>query len=147
MIEIYAGGTLIQTIRKVMTASLRETLEGEFTLSFTVLAKSALALKTRQLAKLNDQYFEIVQINKSLQGSLPVCAVLCEHVSYILNEEMYKIDTFDFTGDPTVGLNLLLEGTPFSAGIVEYTESTTMKINQEVTRRAALMQYIAILDR
>lgn len=145
MIEIYAGGTLIQTIRKVMTASLRETLEGEFTLSFTVLAKSALALKTRQLAKLNDQYFEIVQINKSLQGSLPVCAVLCEHVSYILNEEMYKIDTFDFTGDPTVGLNLLLEGTPFSAGIVEYTESTTMKINQEVTRRAALMQYIAIL--
>lgn len=99
MIEIYAGGTLIQTIRKVMTASLRETLEGEFTLSFTVLAKSALALKTRQLAKLNDQYFEIVQINKSLQGSLPVCAVLCEHVSYILNEEMYKIDTFDFTGD------------------------------------------------
>jgi hypothetical protein len=119
MIEIYAGSTLIQTIRKVMTASLRETLEGEFTLSFTVLAKSALALKTRQLAKLNDQYFEIVQINKSLQGSLPVCAVLCEHVSYILNEEMYKIDTFDFTGDPTVGLNLLLEGTPFSAGIVE----------------------------
>ena len=88
MIEIYAGSTLIQTIRKVMSANVRETLEGEFTLSFTVLAKSALALKTKQLAKLNDQYFEIVQITKSLQGSLPVCSVTCEHVSYILNDEI-----------------------------------------------------------
>ncbi|WP_335871091.1 phage tail spike protein [Bacillus sp. 2205SS5-2] len=145
MIEIYAGSTLIQTIRKVMSANLREALEGEFILSFTVLAKSALALKTKQLAKLNDQYFEIVQITKSLQGSLPVCSVTCEHVSYILNDEIYKIDTFDFTGNPTAGLNQLLSGTPFSAGIVEFSESCTMKINQEVTRRSALMQYIAIL--
>lgn len=145
MIEIYAGNTLIQTIRKVMTANVRETLEGEFTLSFTVLAKSALALKTKQLAKLNNQYFEIVQINKSLQSSLPICSVTCEHVSYILNDEIYKIDTFDFTGDPATGLNQLLMGTPFSAGTVEFTESCTMKINQEVTRRAALMQYIAIV--
>jgi len=145
MIDIFSGITLIQTIKNVMSATLRETLEGEFTLSFTVLAKSALALKTRQIAKLNNQYFEIVQISKSLQGSLPICSVLCEHVSYILNDEIYKIDTFDFTGDPTEGLNLLLAGTPFTAGVVEYTESTTMKINQEVTRRSALMQYIAIL--
>lgn len=128
-----------------MSANLRETLEGEFTLSFTVLAKSALALKTRQVAKLNGQYFEIVQISKSMQGSLPVCSVICEHVSYILNDEIYKIDEFDFTGDPAAGLDQLLSGTPFSAGLVEFTDSCTMKINQEVTRRAALMQYIAIL--
>jgi hypothetical protein len=128
VIEIYAGNTLIQTIRKVMSANIREQLEGEFTLSFSVLAKSALALKTRQLAKLNDQYFGIVQITKSLQGSLPTCSVICEHVSYILNDDIYKINDFDFTGDPTAGLNQLLSGTPFSAGIVEFTESCTMKI-------------------
>lgn len=145
VIEIYAGNTLIQTIRKVMSANIRETLEGEFTLSFTVLAKSALALKTKQLAKLNGQYFEIVQIAKSLQGSLPVCSVTCEHVSYILNDEIFNIDAFDFTGDPAAGLNQLLSGTPFSAGTVDFTDSCTMKINQEVSRRAALMQYIAIL--
>ncbi|MFC0475601.1 hypothetical protein ACFFHF_10105 [Robertmurraya beringensis] len=145
MIEIYAGNTLIQMIRKVMSANVRETLEGEFTLSFTVLAKSALALKTKQLAKLNGQYFEIVQIAKSLQGSLPVCSVTCEHVSYILNDEIFNIDAFDFTGDPAAGLNQLLSGTPFSAGTVDFTDSCTMKINQEVSRRAALMQYIAIL--
>ncbi|GLB61730.1 phage tail protein [Cytobacillus sp. NCCP-133] len=145
MIEIYSGNTLIQTIRKVMSANLRETLEGEFTLSFTVLAKSALALKTKQLAKLNNQFFEIVQISKSMQGSLPVCSVTCEHVTYILNDEIFNIDVFDFTGDPAAGLNQLLLGTPFSAGTFDFTESCTMKINQEVTRRAALMQYIAIL--
>lgn len=145
MIEIYSGSTLIQTVKKVMNATLRETLEGEFTLAFTVLAKSALALKTRQIAKINDKYFEIVQISKSLQGSLPICAVLCEHVSYVLNDDIYKIDTYDFTGDPAQGLNLLLSGTPFTTGLVDYTNTTTMKVNQEVSRRAALMQYIAIL--
>lgn len=74
MIDIYAGSTLIQSIKKVMSANLRETLDGEYTLSFTVLAKSALALKTRQVAKLDGQSFEIVQISKSLQGDLPICS-------------------------------------------------------------------------
>jgi hypothetical protein len=145
MIDIYAGSTLIQSIKKVMSANLRETLDGEYTLSFTVLAKSALALKTRQVAKLNGQYFEIVQISKSLQGDLPICSVLCEHVSYLLNHEMYNITEFDFTGDPVAGLTQVLAGTPFTAGIVDFTDSVTMKINQNVSRRAALMQYIAIL--
>ncbi len=145
MIEIYAGATLIQSIKKVISSNLRETLEGEFTLSFTVMAKSALALKTKQIAKLDNQYFELVQISKSIQGSLPVCSVLCEHVSYLLNHEMYNITDFDFTGDPSMGLSQLLSGTPFSAGVIDFTESVTMKINQKVSRRAALMQYIAIL--
>ena len=145
MIEIYAGTTLIQSIKKVISSNLRETLEGEFTLSFTVMAKSALALKTKQIAKLDNQYFELVQISKSIQGSLPVCSVLCEHVSYLLNHEMYNITDFDFTGDPSMGLSQLLSGTPFSAGVIDFTESVTMKINQKVSRRAALMQYIAIL--
>src|SRR6056297_2147341 len=103
-----------------MSAGLRETLEGEFTLSFTVLAKSALALKVKQIAKLNDQYLEIVQISKSLQGSLPVCSVICEHVSYLLNHEMYNMTAFDFTGSPAAGLAEVLSGTPFSAGAVEF---------------------------
>jgi hypothetical protein len=145
LIEIYSGATLIQSIQKVISSNIRETLEGEFTLSFTVMAKSALALKTKQIAKLDNQYFELVQISKSIQGSLPVCSVLCEHVSYLLNHEMYQISSFDFTGDPSAGLSQLLAGTPFSAGIVDFTETVTMKINQKVSRRAALMQFIAIL--
>jgi len=145
LIEIYAGATMIQSVKKVISSNIRETLEGEFTLSFTVMAKSALALKTKQIAKLDNQYFELVQISKSIQGSLPVCSVLCEHVSYLLNHEMYQISSFDFTGDPSVGLSQLLAGTPYSAGIVDFTESVTMKINQKVSRRAALMQFIAIL--
>ena len=140
MIEIYSGTTMIQSVKKVITSNIRETLEGEFTLAFTVMAKNALALKTKQIAKLNNQYFEIVQISKSIQGSLPVCSVLCEHVSYLLNHEMYNIAEFDFTGDPTAGLSQLLAGTPFNAGIVDYIESVTMKINQKVSRRAALIQ-------
>ena len=125
MIEIYAGSTLLQSIKKVMSANIRETLEGEYTLSYTVLAKTALALKVKQIAKLNDQYFEIVQISKSLQGSLPICSVICEHVSYVLNHEMYNITEFEFTGDPAAGLAQVLSGTPFNVGIVDFTESVT----------------------
>jgi hypothetical protein len=145
LIEIYSGATLIQSIYKVISSNLRETLEGEFTLSFNVMARSALALKTKQTAKLGNQYFEIVQVGKSIQGSLPTCSVLCEHVSYLLNNEIFNITEFDFTGNPATGLSQLLEGTPFSAGIVEFTENITLKINQKVSRRAALMQYIAII--
>jgi len=58
---------------------------------------------------------------------------------------MYNITEFDFTGDPKAGLSQLLSGTPFSAGLVDFTENITMKINQKASRRAALMQYIAIL--
>lgn len=145
MIEIYAGSTLIQTIKKVISANIRETLKGEYTLTFSVLAKSALALKVKQIAKIDGQYFEIVQVSKNLQGSLPICSALCEHVSYLLNHEMYNITEFDFTGDPAAGLTQVLSGTPFTAGVVDFTESVTMKINQKVSRRAALMQYIAIL--
>ena len=145
MIEVYAGSTLIQTIKKVISANIRETLEGEYTLTFSVLAKSALALKVKQIAKIDGQYFEIVQVSKNLQGSLPICSVLCEHVSYLLNHEMYNITEFDFTGDPAAGLAQVLSGTPFTAGVVDFSESVTMKINQKVSRRAALMQYIAIL--
>ncbi|MBE0451731.1 MAG: phage tail protein [Clostridia bacterium] len=145
MIEIYAGNTLIQTIKKVMRANVRETLQGEYTLSFTILAKTALALKIKQIAKLDGAYFEIVQVSKNLQGNLPVCSILCEHISYVLNHDMFAIDHFDFTGDPAAGLTQLLHGTPFTVGIVDFTESVTMKINQKVSRRAALMQYIAIL--
>ncbi|UTW68421.1 hypothetical protein KHA80_12300 [Anaerobacillus sp. HL2] len=85
MLEIYAGNTLIQTIRKVMSANVRETLESlHYLLLFWQVCPR---FKTKQLAKLNGQYFEIVQIAKSLQGSLPeCCSVTCEHVSYILNE-------------------------------------------------------------
>ena len=145
MIEIYAGSTLIQSIKKVMSANVRETLEGEYTLSFTVLAKSALALKVKQIAKLDNQYFEIVQISKSLQGSLPVCSVICEHVSYTLNHGRYNITEFDFTGSPSTGLAQVLAGTPFAVGTVDFTSSVTMKINQKVSRRAALKQFIAIV--
>jgi len=145
LIEIYAGSTLIQTIKKVISANIRETLEGEYTLTFSVLAKSALALKVKQIAKIDGQYFEIVQVSKNLQGSLPICSALCEHVSYLLNHEIYNITEFDFTGDPAAGLAQVLSGTPFTAGVVDFSESVTMKINQKVSRRAALMQYIAIL--
>jgi hypothetical protein len=145
LIEIYSENTFIQSVKKVLSANIRETLEGEFILSFTVMARSALVLKTKQIAKVNNQYFEMVQISKSIRGGLPVCSVFCEHVSYVLNHEMYNISAFDFTGDPTDGLHQLLSGTPFSVGTIDYTTNVSMKINQNVSRRAALMQFIAIL--
>lgn len=43
----------------------------------------------------------------------------CEHISYILNDDEYKVTAFDMTGTPRQILWALLEGTPFSVGTVD----------------------------
>src|SRR5699024_9952492 len=50
-----------------------------------------------------------------------------------------------FLGDPLEGLQQILEGTNFIAGHVDYSGSISFKINQKCSRRAALMQYVALL--
>lgn len=69
----------------------------------------------------------------------------CEHISYILNDEAYSLEGFDFSGLPDAGLSMLLYGTKFTAGIVDFTDPVTISIGSKVTRRKALMLYIAVL--
>lgn len=124
---------------------MRDSLDGELTFEFSTLADRGEQLQTGCVAEFQSEYYNVVRVTKSISSGLMVTAAACEHISYVLNDDRYKISTFDFTGAPATGLYRLLSGTQFEPGEVEFTSSVTMKINQETTRRAALMQFIAIL--
>lgn len=144
-IKIFYKNALVQTIPKVISASLRDSLKGERSFEFTTLVDRGSSIKTGGVAEFEGCYFNIVRVSKSISSDIMVIAVTCEHISNVLNEEMYDIENFDFTGTPTAGLEKLLKGTQLLPGTVEYTNTVTMKINKKATRRAALMQYVAIL--
>ena len=88
--------------------------------------------------------FNVVKVSKSLSNGIAICTVACEHKSYELNNDEYKLNEFDFEGAPGECLISLLQGTSLTAGICDPTVPIKLKINRECTRRAALMQLIAL---
>ena len=91
-----------------------------------------------------DYRFNVAKIEKSISGGLTICTVTCEHKSYELNNEQFEITEFEFKGNASDGLELLLHGTSLRTGKCDVTVPVDMKINQKCTRRAALMQLIAL---
>ena len=88
--------------------------------------------------------FNVVKVSKALSSGIAVCTVECEHKSYELNNDEYKLTEFDFEGAPSECLISLLQGTSMTAGLCDPTIPIKLKINRECTRRAALMQLIAL---
>lgn len=144
-IKIYREDTLVQTIRNVISAKLHDSLDGELAFEFTTLMDQGGAIKSGYLAEFEGRYFNIVRVSKSISSGMMLFSATCEHVSNVLNDDCYNLEEFDFTGPPASGLQILLNGTQLLPGTVEYSDAVTMKINKKCTRRAALMQYIAIL--
>lgn len=150
MITVYDhSGNQTATIGKAVTATLRDALGGECTFDFSVLSQTAAGWAVGYAVRLEvggaDYRFNIVRLAKSISNGVPLCAVSCEHKSYELNDEDYNITEFSFTGTPLEGFSQLLGGTNLTAGTVDFTETVTMQINRECSRRAALMQFISIL--
>lgn len=149
-INIYdSAGNLLETITKVLSATLRDALDGECTFDFSVLAEMSWKIEIGNSVSLSagthEYAFNIVRVAKSFSSNLKICSVTCEHKSYELNDEKYNLTSFDFTGEPLTGLQQLLEGTNLSAGTLDFTGSIALKINKKCSRRAALMQYVAVL--
>ena len=146
VIKIYSSSyALVQTVDRVLSATYRDSLDGELTFDFSTLAGRGNSIQVGGIAEYEGCYFNIVRVAKTISSGLMTVAVTCEHISYVLNDDRYKINAFDFTGPPSAGLARLLSGTQFVVGSVDFTAQVTMKINTEVTRREALMQFIAIL--
>ncbi len=137
--------SLVRTIRRVTTANYRDTLDGELTFSFTTLAEALQAVRVGFIAEYDGDYFQIVRVVKSISNGIMMAAVTGEHISYVLNDERYALDSFDFEGAPVDGLVRLLQGTQFSPGTVDFTDPISVHMTSKVSRRQALMQFIALL--
>jgi len=141
-------GNIRGNFTRVISASLTDSLSGECMFQFCVTSAMAELLTTGLTVQLECErstyLFNIVKISKSLTGGIAVCTVECEHKSYELNNPEYKLTELDFEGAPADCLSILLEGTSMTAGICEPSIPIKLKINKECTRRAALMQLIAL---
>ena len=145
---IVSGESLICEFTKVISSRLADSLSGECTFEFTVTSAMAAQIRSEYEVRLIgdrlDYRFNIARIEKSISDGITICTVTCEHKSYELNNEVYEITEFEFSGGAYDGLALLLKGTSFSAGVCDVTVPVEMKINQKCTRRAALMQLVAL---
>ena len=150
MVEIIVTekGNVRGVFTRVISASLTDSLNGECTFQFSVISSMASEIFTGLEVQLKSDtlnyLFNVVKVSKSLSGGIAICTVECEHKSYELNNDEYKLTEFDFEGAPGECLISLLQGTSLTAGICDPTVPIKLKINRECTRRAALMQLIAL---
>ena len=147
-IIVTENGNIRGVFTRVISASLTDSLNGECTFQFTVISSAAAEIFTGLEVELKSDtlnyLFNVVKVSKSLSSGIAVCTVECEHKSYELNNDDYKLKEMDFEGSPSDCLSLLLTGTALTAGICDPTIPIKLKINRECTRRAALMQLIAL---
>lgn len=133
---------------RVMSARLFDSLNGECTFEFTVMCSTLSAVDVGEKVELRgddfNYLFNIVKVSKKMSGGIAAVTVECEHKSYELNNSEYTVTKFEFNGTPLDCLTELLNGTNLTAGICDFTVPVELKINQECTRRAAVMQLIAL---
>ena len=145
---IYNGKELVCEYTKVISSRLTDSLSGECTFEFTITSAMASDIRAEHEIRLIGTYldyrFNIAKIEKSISNGLTICTVTCEHKSYELNNEQYEISEFEFKGNAADALALLLQGTSLKPGECDVTVPVDMKINQKCSRRAALMQLIAL---
>lgn len=145
---IYNGEELVCEYTKVISSRLTDSLSGECTFEFTITSAMAADIRAeheiRLIGALIDYRFNIAKIEKSISNGLTICTVTCEHKSYELNNEQFEITEFEFKGNAADALELLLQGTSLKPGECDVTVPVDMKINQKCSRRAALMQLIAL---
>ena len=143
VIEVYRGTVKTGEIKAVLDCSLIQKLNGECSLSLSTFNSKLGYLTADSQLEISDLIFNIRSIKKETRAAAYFITVEAEHVSYLLNNDEYKIAEFSFTGSPKDCLNRLLADTPFTAGEVDFSGEITLLINKETTRRNALMQLVA----
>ena len=144
--EDETSGELIKSYRGVNACSIVQKLDGECTIEFKLTTK-----QTEDVISVSDRLeveglvFYVTQLKKTIMGCVCYSQFIGEHISYLLNNDAYKVSAFDQSGTPTEILTTLLQGTPFSVGTVDFTEKVTLRANKEATRRACLMQLVALV--
>lgn len=144
--EDETSGELIKSYRGVNACSIVQKLDGECTIEFkltTKLTEDVISVSDR--LEVEGLVFYVIQLKKTIVGGVCYSQFIGEHISYLLNNDAYKVNAFDQEGTPAEILTTLLQGTPFSVGTVDFTEKVTLRANKEATRRACLMQLVALV--
>lgn len=128
----------------LITARIREGLDSALTLSFTLTEEDVPYINDDTVVQYWTYDFHVTSYQMDMVGQSPTCAVECEHISYVLNDETYKLEEFVYSGTAAGALSAVLSGTPLSAGTVEPTGNVNIRLVGG-TRRAILISVAAIL--
>ena len=140
--QVFNGDTQVGEISKVISCSITQKLNGECTMELTTLSSRTSFIQPRYKVELAGLVFDIIGVKREVRDGIYVTTMSCEHISYLLND--YTITEFSYSGTPSGCLSRLLSGTPLSVGTVDISTSVTLQINQECTKREAVMQLVAL---
>jgi hypothetical protein len=136
----------LATISVASSAVRTERINSDNTLNFSVRVKSGYGahINDTSVFELDGDYFDIAYYKAEQQadGALMI-AVESEHVSYRLNDADYNVEYFTEIGTPTQILTAILDGTGFTVGTVDFSETMTFSLQQAASRRMLLIQFAA----
>lgn len=144
MVEIIVteNGNVRGVFTRIISASLTDSLNGECTFQFSVISSMASEIFTGLEVQLKSDtlnyLFNVVKVSKSLSNGIAICSVECEHKSYELNNDEYKLTEFDFEGAPGECLISLLQGTSLTYGKRE-SHNIYAKTREECEEKLAEM--------
>lgn len=141
-----SSGNLKKSYYGVNACSIVKKLDGECTIDFMLMTKQTegiISLKDR--VEVDGLVFYVTEMKKNISGGVCYTSMSGDHISFLLNDIKYKVQSFEMTDTPRNIMQVLLSGTPFTVGNVDFTNPVTLLINKEVTRRACVMQLIAML--
>jgi hypothetical protein len=136
------------TINYVLSSSMTEIINSDKTLNFSVQLTSAVntLIQGDNVIEVDDDYYDIAVYKKSQSSTGKLTAdVACEHISYRLNDPEYDLEYFTKIGTPEYILGEILDGTDFTVGTVEFTESVTYSLQEATSRRLILMEFVELL--
>ena len=139
----------LSTLDCVSSCVRTEKINADNVLNFALLMKNAASayINSVNCYELDGDYFDLACYNKAqLADGKRLATVECEHVSYRLNDPDYDKDYFTKTGTPTYILGQILDGTGFTVGTVDFTDSVTYSAQEKKSRRQILMEFVATLE-
>jgi hypothetical protein len=130
-------------INDVLTSEMHEEINGAKELSFTTILTPMVAnlINDTNIVEHDGDYYDIAAYRKSQYGKDLRLDVECEHVSYRLNNEEYNIEYFTEIGTPSEILAKILNGTGFTVGTVQFSDTVTYSAQEAKSRRGLLMEF------
>ncbi len=141
-----SSGAFVRAYKAVNGCTITQKLDGECTIEIKLLTRMLEGIVgINDIVEVEGLVFLITEVKKSISGGVCYSELSGEHISYLLNNEEYNVTAFEMSGPPNVILNELLSDTPLSVGVVEMNTPVTLLVNREATRRALVMQLIALV--
>lgn len=122
------------TIKNYQEPSIYEEINGPYTFQFETFRES-FKLLGPNLVIVGGQDFRIARVVKN-RASFPHAVVECEHISYDLLR--HDVNFEEIETSPRSIMELLVEGTGFSIGVVEFGESVLYKPSEQKVRGALI---------